>query len=123
MTEKQFWCLVNEIQAKNRPKLLAMECIHSDDPLELEEAKRIDKENTRLGEDLEDLTYTQLKEAAQLIFDKNVSLKCKEMIIMSLAHSPYKFALKTLRKYNNAPDKELRYFSEFALQECQWNSR
>lgn len=119
MTEREFWKDVKELQARNRPKLLATGMIHADNPKELYEAKRLYGNSTDCG-DLEDLPKNKLTEMSKLLFKKGVSLKAKEMIIMTLAHEDTKEALNTLRAYNKKPDKKLKYFAELALDECKW---
>ncbi len=119
MTEKGFWRLVNEIQARNRPKLLATGAISSDDPKELEEAKRIYGNKADTGE-LEEFPESKITDIGQLLFNKDVSLKAKQVIIMTLAHKESSEAVNALKEYNKSPDEELKYFAHFALQECQW---
>ncbi|MFH1791046.1 MAG: hypothetical protein ABH885_03560 [Candidatus Omnitrophota bacterium] len=120
MTEKQFWNLVKNIQKNNRPKLLAAGIIQAENPEELSAAKRLCRQPCGPNGKLDDLTPNELKAAAQLLFAKETSLECKEIIIMTLAHKPTKYALNTLKKYRKVPDKELSHFVEFAIQECEW---
>lgn len=119
MTEKEFWKEVNELQLRNRPKLIAAGVIKADSPKELHEAKRLHSSSVGC-EELEDLPKDRIIELSRLLFKKNVSLKAKEMIIMTLAHESDRRALNILKKYNKKPEKELKYFAEFALQECKW---
>lgn len=119
MTEKGFWKLVNQIQAKNRPKLLAAGIISTKNPKELEEARHKYGDSYEI-DNLEDIPKDKISEIGKLIFSKDTSLKAKEMIIMTLAHESSKDALNTLKAYNKRPDKELKHYAQFALEECEW---
>ncbi len=48
-----------------------------------------------------------------------LTVKEKEFIIMTLAHSPTKQALHILETYNKML-VSLKYFTQFALEECKW---
>ncbi|MEK6727540.1 MAG: hypothetical protein AABY28_02550 [Candidatus Omnitrophota bacterium] len=55
-----------------------------------------------------------------ILFEKDVRRGAKEVIIMTLAHQHSDSALTILTKYNLNPDPGLKFFAEFALEECMW---
>ena len=83
----------------------------------------ITKEQALRGEGKENnVSLKEIIEMGELLMLKNVSLKAKEIILMTLAHNPSRKAINILRAYNKNPDKELRYFAEFAQQECEMSN-
>lgn len=75
-----------------------------------------------LFEGHEALPIRIIVEMGQLLLSRNVSLQTKEALLMILAHHPSREALNALTLYNGNPDKQLRYFAELALDECEmWN--
>ena len=85
----------------------------------------ITREQAMKGEYKEEqVPLKKIVEMGELLLLKNVTLKAKQIIVMTLAHSPTKAALTILKAYNKAPDKELKIFAELALDECKmWNER
>ena len=120
MTEKDFWKWVNKLQVENWPKLLATGAIFTNAPKELEQAKRIYADKADL-EESEELPKDKIVDIGKLLFDKNISRRAKEFIIMTLAHESCKEAVSILKQYNKSPDKGVEYFAHFALEECEWN--
>ena len=58
----------------------------------------------------------------QLLLNQNVLLQTKEALLVILAHHPSREALNAISLYNVNPDENLRYFAQFALDECEmWN--
>ncbi|MFH1837473.1 MAG: hypothetical protein ABH862_05120 [Candidatus Omnitrophota bacterium] len=58
----------------------------------------------------------------KLLFERDIKIKTKEAILVLLAHQPSKVALTMLKRYNVRPDKALRFYAKFALEECEmWN--
>lgn len=81
----------------------------------------ITKEQALRGEYKEPkVPLKKIVEIGKLLLLKNVTLKAKQVILMTLAHSPTETALTILRTYNKAPDKELKIFAELAFEECEW---
>jgi len=68
----------------------------------------------------ENIKTTAVMEMGHLLLDMYVSKAAKEAILMTLAHHPSKEALSALKRYNLDPDESLRYFAQFALEECEW---
>ena len=97
MTEKEFWVFFNRSLIKNRISK-GSDYRNSDDTI----AKDI------------------VVEMGKLIMITGVSLRAKELILMTLAHHPSKEALRALAAYNKNPDKALKYTAHFALEECEW---
>lgn len=56
----------------------------------------------------------------ELLLKGQASLAIKEDILLILAHHRGEYAVKILEEYARHPDEGLKYFSEFALEECRW---
>ena len=82
------------------------------------------KEQALRGEYKEqEILLKKIVDMGELLVLKNVTLKAKEIILMTLAHNPTKAALGILKAYNRMPDKGLKIFAELAFDECKmWNS-
>jgi len=97
MTEKEFWAHFNRTTVKGEKVL---------------------KGEYKVSQ----VSLKKIVEMGKLLMRKNVTTKAKQIILMTLAHSSTKAALNILKAYNKYPDKELKYFAEFALDECEmWN--
>lgn len=96
MTEKEFWVFFNKSLMKNKV---------------LRGADYMDSDN-KVAKDI-------VVGIGELIMVPGVSLKAKEIMIMTLAHHPSDEALQALTKYNKNPDKGLEYTAHFALEECE----
>jgi len=75
--------------------------------------KKGQQDNGRISEE-------DILKIGELLFEKNVSHKAKEVIIMTLAHQLSETALTILTKYNLKPEPGLKFFAKFALEECVW---
>jgi hypothetical protein len=97
VTEKEFWVFFDKSLMKNRgPQVFSY----------------TDNGNK--------ITKNIVVEMGELIMVPGVSLRAKEIMLMTLAHHPSKEALHALTRYNKNPDKGLEYTARFALEECEW---
>jgi hypothetical protein len=118
MTESDFWMFL-EISRAGRQMSMLSGYADSDNPV-------IQKANEYLGghsvlfEGHDKLPISLVSDMGRLLLDRRISLRAKEAILVILAHHPTKEALGVLKKYDENPDKELRYTSRFALEECEW---
>jgi hypothetical protein len=97
VTEKEFWVFFNKSLMKNR----------------VSQGSGYAYSDYKIAKDI-------VVGMGELIMVPGVSVKAKEIMIMTLAHHPSKEALQALRRYNKSPDKGLEYYARFALEECEW---
>lgn len=75
-----------------------------------------------LPKDYDKIPIDKIVEMGELLLSKHAKIPTKEAILILLAHHPSKEALGALKTYNKQPDEELKYFAQFALDECEmWN--
>jgi len=118
MTEKEFWSFLEGLWEKGR----AAQFIGSVDTELVDPALTNYLSGHKLLPKDCRLSQETIVKLGNLLFDKNISLKTKEAIIILLAHQPSEIALTILAKYNLAPDAGLKFFAELALEECaMWN--
>ena len=65
------------------------------------------------------IPITKILKMGKHLLSGRLTVKGKEFIIMTLAHSPTKEALHILEAYNKMLTS-LKYFTQFALEECKW---
>ena len=120
MTEREFLNFLEmKLKAARVPQLSGY--VDSPDPA-IQNADKYIGGHYVLFEGHETLPVGMVVEMGTLLLDQNVSLQTKEALLMILAHHPSREALNALTLYNYSPDKKLRYFAEFALDECKmWN--
>jgi len=121
MTENIFWAFLNmAIAIKGRMKY-ASGYIDSDNRDIKEEDNYIGGHSV-LFKDHDRLPEERIEEIGSLLFDRSVSRRTKEAVLMLLAHHPKRCALDILHRYNQDPDKDLAYYAKTALWECRmWN--
>ena len=93
MTEQEFWAYCDELRK--------------------ESGKRVN------GYRLPKKIVTQMGE---LLLQKEISPKAQTVIMMTLAHQQKSNeALKYLKAYNSMQnDQGMKYFTQFAVEECEW---
>lgn len=120
MTEEEFWQFLKQLWAKGRVSQVSGR-IDSEDP-EVKMAGEYMSSHSFLPQDYDKISEEKISQMGELLADKKVKLQTKEVILIILAHHISKEALGALIKYNNDPDKELKFFAEMALDECKmWN--
>ena len=79
-------------------------------------------ERGRLVAAPEKIPKSKIAEMGRLLLKKEVTPKTKEAVMMILAHHGCDEALSALKEYNKNPDEGLKFFAQFALDECEmWN--
>ncbi|MBM3252443.1 MAG: hypothetical protein FJZ11_06695 [Candidatus Omnitrophica bacterium] len=120
MTEKEFWQFMKKAWAKGRICQISGR-VDIQDP-DAQSAGEYISGHAILPRDYDKISEEQLARMAILLFEKEVTNKAKEAILIILAHQSSPAVLNTLRRYCLRPDEGLEYFSEMALSECQmWN--
>ena len=118
MTEKEFWLFMEKSYEKGRIKQVSGYV----DSKGLGEPNQYIGGHSLLPADYESIPKVTIIEFGGLLMDESVSIKTKEVILITLAHHVSKEALNILKAYNKCPDVELAIFAELALQECEmWN--
>ena len=118
MTEKEFWIFFNRSLEKGR---VSQVCGYTDSDNKLvQSAGQYFGGHSVLFEGHDRITKDIIVEMGELIMAPGVSLRAKEIMLMTLAHHPSKEALRALAEYNKNPDKALKYIAHFALEECGW---
>jgi len=75
-----------------------------------------------LPKDYDNLSEEEIVNTGNLLFQKNMMQRTKEAVLILLAHQISDAALTILTRFNLNPDKELRAFAKFALEESlMWN--
>jgi hypothetical protein len=120
VTEKEFWEFLNQALAKGRtPQISSVR--DSDDP-QTNSAGKFMSGHSILPKDYDKMPIDKIIQMGELLLSKKAEVPTKEAILVILAHHPSKEALRILKTYNRQPDKELKFFAKFALQECEmWN--
>jgi len=121
MTEKEFRLFLEAKIANNG--LVPQMSGYTDNPVdELKSGGEYCGGHSILFNGHDKLPRPVILEIGELIFKQEVSLGVKESILMILAHHPTKTALRLLKRYNDNPHYELRYFARIAYDECKmWN--
>ncbi len=117
MTEKEFWEFMEEARSNGRVNMVSGR-IDSQDP-QTQVAGEYMGNHSLLPANYDRIPEDKLIDMGNLLFDKEASLKAKEIILVILAHQSLKSALRILQQYNKNPDNELKFFAEFALDECR----
>lgn len=126
MTEKEFWLFLNGALARGRAmvtsEVMACEPIEGPERPADRQAGRFLAGHAFLPEDCEKIPAGKIAEMEGLLLREGVSFHTKEAIMILLAHHPSNEALRILKIYNSNPDKELEFFAQMALDECEmWN--
>jgi len=120
MTEKGFWKFLNNLLRQGRINQMSG-VIDSEEP-QLQQAGTFIGGHALLPKNHDKIARNKIIEIGELLLRGNAAIPTKEAIIVILANHPSRKALNTLRKYNQNPDEELKFFSQFALDEClMWN--
>lgn len=126
MTENDFWLFLNGQLTQGRA-MVASGMIDCMDPVlavnpELAETGRFLGGHSLLPNDVDKVAIGKIEEMGGLLLGGRASLYTKEAILIILAHHPSKEALDILKAYNAYPNRDLRIFSQMALDECEmWN--
>jgi len=118
MTESDFWLFL-EISKAGKQIPMVSGYVDDDNPI-IQKAGEYLGGHSVLFEGHDKLPTSMVNDMGRLVLERRVSLRAKEAILMILAHHPTREALNALKKYNENPDKELKYTARFALEECQW---
>ena len=118
MTENEFKKYINKLWKKGRVSQMSGR-IDSTDP-QIQAGSEFIGAHSLLPKDYDKIPEDKIIEMGKLLLKKGVSLETKQIILIILAHYVSDEALKALEKYNEKPDQELKYFAQFALQECEW---
>ena len=118
MTESDFWMFLTLSQERGRIPIVSG-YVDSDNSAIHKRSEYIGGHSV-LFEGHDKLPVSMIQDMGRLILEQKVSLRAKEAILMILAHHPTREALDVLKKYNENPDKALKYTSLLALQECEW---
>jgi len=116
MTEKEFWVFMEKSYEKGR----IMQVSGYVDSGGLKECNQYIGGHALLPVDYKSIPKAIIIEFGGLLMDRSVTMKTKEVILITLAHHVSKEALNILKAYNKSPDAELAIFAELALQECTW---
>jgi hypothetical protein len=120
MTEKEFWQFMEREWANGRICQISGR-IDVDDPRMMKGGEYISG-HALLPRNYDKISKNDLEKMGTLLFEKGVTNKTKEAILIILAHQNSEPVLNTLKKYCLRPDKGLEYFAELALSECEmWN--
>ena len=117
MTEKEFW---NFLKQKGRVDMMSGSIVTGDVAIDL--VGEFLNAHALLPKGFESITEDEIGSIGGLLFQEGLKLKTKEAIIILLAHQVSDSALAILTKFNLKPDKELKGFARFALEESlMWN--
>lgn len=121
MTEIEFWQFISE-ESANKGKINQVSgCIDNGDRDAIDSGQYIAGHSV-LFNGYENIPQETIMKIGELLFDKSATRPAKEAVLTILAHYPRKCALVILRRYSASPDRELAFFAEMALWECQiWN--
>ena len=120
MKEREFWIFLNGRLARGRMPMVSgsIDCSES----QLDEAGKFMGGHSYLPDDHDRIPLEAIMDMGKLLLGGRASIRAKEAILIILAHHPSAVALNALKAYNAYPDKELRYFAEFAQQECEMSN-
>jgi hypothetical protein len=121
MNEKEFWQFLDKAYEKGRVPMVSG-TLDSPDPEIQARGEYIGGGHSLLPADYQDIPREIIEGMGKLLLEGVSSQKTKEAILVLLAHQESRAALDFLKKYNQDPDHDLRYYAMFALEECEmWN--
>jgi hypothetical protein len=117
MTEQEFWSFLKKLWEKGRASQLTATFGGNGS-----QAQAYIGGHTFLPKEYDNFTGEDIIRIGSLLFKKGTSRKCKEAVMVLLAHQPSEVALTILTRYSLVPDKGLEFFAKMALEECaMWN--
>lgn len=120
MTEENFWKFL--IDALKQGKDTQVSMVTDGKNTGYEGMSKFIGGHSLLPKNYDEISKGTIKEIGSLLLNGDCKSSTKEAILILLAHHPSKEALNTLKKYNENPDKELKFYAKLALEEClMWN--
>ncbi len=114
MTEQEFW----DFLGSNGKAKVVSGWIDAGDPI-ARQAGAYMQGHSLLPANYDNILPDLIEGMGKLLFKTEVKFKTKEAILILLAHQNSKKALFILKKYNQAPDRRLKFFAKCAQDECE----
>jgi len=118
MTEREFWQFLEGLW-KEKGRVNQVSGVIDGVDSELKSHGRYIAGHALLPNDYDKIPGDQIIKMSELLFDRSVSQRTKEAVMIISAHISSKTALDILKKYSKMPDKGLEIFAELALDECE----
>lgn len=123
MTEIDFWRFLKKAWEKEGREDQVSGVIDTDDPYTQKTGEYISG-HSLLPKNYDKISEDTIIGMGKLLLKKKIKSQTKQAVLIILAHHGSDAALRALETYNQRPDRRLKYFAQFAVDEClMWHDR